>query len=156
MSKSTISFLSFIVLVLVIFVSSSVFANLGKKDMQSVGGNLPVVSSSTSTGVNANVNTNTPTPAVVPADNTSAANTVPSSGITMYDVQKHNNQSSCWTVVNGGVYDLTSFVTPHQGGSKAILRLCGVDGTSAFTNQHGSQRRPNNELVGLKIGDLSK
>lgn len=152
MSKSTISFLSFIVLVLVIFVSSSVFANLGKKDVQSVGENLPVVSSSTSTGVN----TNTATSAVTQVSDTSVNITAPSLVITMSDVQKHNNQSSCWTVVNGGVYDLTSFVTPHQGGSKAILRLCGVDGTSAFTNQHGSQRRPNNELVGLKIGDLSK
>ena len=152
MSKSTISFLSFIVLVTVIFVSSSIFANLGKKDAQTVGENLPVASSSASTGVN----TNTSTSVVIPVSNTSAANITPNSVITMSDVQKHNSQSSCWTVVNGGVYDLTSFVTPHPGGSKAILRLCGIDGTSAFIGQHGNQKRPNNELTGLKIGDLSK
>jgi cytochrome b involved in lipid metabolism len=77
-------------------------------------------------------------------------------GMTMADVQKHSSGSSCWTAVNGGVYDLTSFTSKHPGGSNAILSLCGIDGTPAFVDQHGNQRRPNNELAGLKIGDLAK
>lgn len=32
--------------------------------------------------------------------------------------------------------------------------ICGKDGTSAFENQHGDDRRPANELAGLKIGTL--
>jgi cytochrome b involved in lipid metabolism len=140
MSKSIISFLVFLALVLVVFVGSSIFANLGKNEV------LPVIKNSTTTTSNSSNN-------IV---NNQVKNPAPKSGITMTDVQKHNNQSSCWTVVNNGVYDLTSFVSAHPGGSQAILSLCGIDGTSAFLDQHGNQRRPNNELVGLKIGDLTK
>ena len=144
MSKSIISFLTFLVLVLVVFVSSSIFSNLGRVDV------LPVADNSTSTVA---TTTSSPNNNIV---NTPTKEPVSNTGITMSDVQKHNNQSSCWTVVNGGVYDLTSFVSPHPGGSRAILSLCGIDGTSAFMDQHGNQRRPNNELVGLKIGNLAK
>jgi cytochrome b involved in lipid metabolism len=34
------------------------------------------------------------------------------------------------------VYDLTSFVARHPGGSARIISLCGTDGTAAFTGQH--------------------
>lgn len=164
MSKSIISFLIFIALVLVVFVSSSVFANLGKNDVLPVMQNLPT--SSTSSTLSTSNITNTPVTSATPVNtttipttatvNTPTKDSVTSLGIKMVDVQKHNDQSSCWTVVNGGVFDLTSFVTPHPGGSKAILNLCGIDGTTAFVDQHGNQRRPNNELAGLKIGDLAK
>ena len=147
MSKSIISFLVFLALVLVVFVSSSVFANLGKE------GVLPTTNTSTTT---ARTSTTTTTNSQNNIVSTPVKNPAPAAGITMADVQKHNNQSSCWTVVNNGVYDLTSFVSAHPGGSQAILNLCGIDGTSAFINQHGNQRRPNNELAGLKIGDLTK
>jgi cytochrome b involved in lipid metabolism len=59
-------------------------------------------------------------------------------------------------VVNGGVYDLTSWIGQHPGGSKAILGICGKDGSAAFNEQHSSQRRPANELAGFKIGVLAK
>ena len=129
MSKSIMSFLVFLVLVLIIFVSSSLFANLGNDEVA---------------------------PATKTLTATSSKDSVSTSSITITDVQKHNNQSGCWTVVGNGVFDLTSFVSSHSGGAKAILSLCGIDGTSAFLDQHGNQKRPNNELAGLKIGDLTK
>ncbi len=71
---------------------------------------------------------------------------------TMAQVAQHSDQNSCYTAINGGVYDLTSFINMHPGGSGSILSLCGVDGTTAFANMHGGQSRPESELASLKIG----
>ncbi len=73
---------------------------------------------------------------------------------TMDEVQAANTQDKCWTAVIGKVYDLTNFINKHPGGSKAVLGLCGKDGTSAFTKKHGGQPKPEQELAGLQIGVL--
>jgi cytochrome b involved in lipid metabolism len=75
---------------------------------------------------------------------------------TMAQVQAHNSASSCYTTINGSVYDLTQWISQHPGGSRAILSLCGIDGTQKFENQHGGQARPEQELASLKIGTLAK
>ena len=75
---------------------------------------------------------------------------------TMAQVAAHNSQSSCWTAINGSVYDLTQFVGQHPGGSGAIVSICGTDGTDAFNGKHGGQARPAQELAGLKIGTLAQ
>ncbi len=73
---------------------------------------------------------------------------------TIADVAKHNNQSSCWSVVNGNVYDLTGFISKHRGGEEAILSMCGTDGSNAFNDQHSGSARPAKELQTLFIGTL--
>ncbi|MES2059604.1 MAG: cytochrome b5-like heme/steroid binding domain-containing protein [Patescibacteria group bacterium] len=73
---------------------------------------------------------------------------------TLADVSKHSNASSCWTTINGGVYDVTAWINQHPGGPEAILSLCGKDGSAAFDAQHGGQRRPASELATFKIGVL--
>ncbi|MBP9757629.1 MAG: cytochrome b5 domain-containing protein [Candidatus Pacebacteria bacterium] len=73
---------------------------------------------------------------------------------TMAQIATHNSAASCYSAISGNVYDLTSFVSQHPGGAAAIKSLCGVDGTAAYSGQHGSSRRPANELAGLKIGVL--
>lgn len=77
-------------------------------------------------------------------------------GITMAEVAMHNSKASCYTTIDGSVYDVTSWIDQHPGGADAILSLCGKDGTAAFADQHGGQRRPANELAGFKIGELAK
>ncbi len=72
----------------------------------------------------------------------------------LIDVAKHKTANDCWTTINGNVYDLTSFVNSHPGGVENIISICGIDGSSAFGNQHGGQRRPASELVSLYIGKL--
>lgn len=74
----------------------------------------------------------------------------------MSQVATHDSGTSCWTTINGKVYDLTNWVYRHPGGPGAILSLCGTDGSAAFNYQHGGQRRPANELAGFYIGDLTK
>ena len=74
---------------------------------------------------------------------------------TLADVAIHNSGASCWSAINGGVYDLTSWINQHPGGPQAILSICGKDGSSAFNAQHGGQNRPANELAGFEIGTLA-
>lgn len=73
----------------------------------------------------------------------------------MADVSTHASTASCWTVVNNTVYDVTKWILRYPGGTRAILGLCGKDGTAAFTGQHGGQARPESELVSFKIGKLA-
>lgn len=72
----------------------------------------------------------------------------------LLEVTAHNTKSSCWTAINGEVYDVTSWIVKHPGGSSAIISLCGIDGSSAFDGQHGGQRRQASELANFKIGSL--
>lgn len=75
---------------------------------------------------------------------------------TLAQVAEHKDASSCWTTINDGVYDLTSWINQHPGGPEAILSICGIDGSSAFNAQHGGQRRPEQELASFKIGTLAQ
>jgi cytochrome b involved in lipid metabolism len=90
------------------------------------------------------------------------ANTSASSGTTslksytLADVKLHNNASNCWTTVNGSVYNVTSWINQHPGGSAAIMGTCGIDASAAFNGQHGGQARPASELASFKIGVLVK
>jgi cytochrome b involved in lipid metabolism len=73
----------------------------------------------------------------------------------MADVQKHNSATTCWSAVNGTVYDLTSWVNAHPGGKAAILMICGKDGSALFNAQHGGSGKVANILAKFKIGALS-
>lgn len=75
---------------------------------------------------------------------------------TMLEVALHADATSCYSVVNGAVYDLTNWITKHPGGQQAIKGLCGKDGTSAFTGKHGGQQKPETTLAGFKIGVLAQ
>lgn len=95
----------------------------------------------------------------VPSDVVNTQPAVPSKKpgeYTIKEVAMHNSNKSCYTAVNGSVYDLTPFINQHPGGVEAISALCGIDGTVAFLAQHDRQRRPENELASLKIGVLVK
>lgn len=72
---------------------------------------------------------------------------------TMADVQSHSSPSSCWTVVNGLVYDVTTWIDEHPGGPARIKGLCGRDGTDTFRGQHGS--RVDSYLKVYLIGTLT-
>ena len=87
-----------------------------------------------------------PAPAPVPA---------PTTTYTLTQVQAHSAATDCWTIISGKVYNLTSFVNSHKGGQAAITGLCGKDGTTAFTTQHGGQGNPASVLAGLQVGVLA-
>lgn len=81
----------------------------------------------------------------------------PSAGeviLSVAEIRNHNTKGDCWSLIKGDVYNLTSYVRNHPGGQDVISNICGKDGSSAFSNQHGSSRKPNNVLNGLLIGKL--
>jgi cytochrome b involved in lipid metabolism len=53
---------------------------------------------------------------------------------TLTDIASHNSAASCWTAVNGYVYDVTTFINSHPGG-KIILKACGTDGSALYNRE---------------------
>ena len=90
-----------------------------------------------------------PTPTLA----TPASMSVNGKVFTFVEVALHNNGTSCYSAISGSVYDLTSFIGNHPGGS-VILSICGKDGTEAFTAQHGGGGLQASILASLKIGVL--
>ena len=78
-----------------------------------------------------------------------------STTLTMAEVARHNAAQDCWTVVDGTVYDLTTWISQHPGGPSPIKGMCGVDASSAFRGQHGNQATPNKVLAGFALGPLA-
>ncbi|HLS14658.1 MAG TPA: cytochrome b5-like heme/steroid binding domain-containing protein [Beutenbergiaceae bacterium] len=75
--------------------------------------------------------------------------------ITMAEVEENDSTDSCWTVIEGTVYDVTDWVEQHPGGPDRIEQLCGVDGTDLFTGQHSGQSQPESQLSEFEIGELT-
>ena len=100
--------------------------------------------------------TPTPTPTPTPVVTPTPTPTPTVAGFTMTQVRANNSARSCWTVIDGVVYDLTKWISNHPGGSGAILFLCGTDGTNAFSAQHQNQARPAIRLDTYRLGPLNK
>ena len=106
--------------------------------------------SSTPTPAASSTPSSTPTPAASKTQTPTASAT----GYTLDQVKANNTAANCWTIVDDNVYNLTTWINAHPGGSNAILSLCGVDGTSAFKSQHAGRAMPAGQLESLKIGTL--
>lgn len=94
-------------------------------------------------------------PVVIPKTPPAVVPSKPESLYTKTTVATHNSEASCWSIINGGVYDLTSFVGDHPGGDRNILKICGKDGSSAFTSQHGGDSKPEKTLAKFFLAPLS-
>ncbi len=75
---------------------------------------------------------------------------------TIAQVKTHKSSSNCWAAINGGVYNLTSWIPMHPGGAGIIKSLCGTDATAMFNGRHGGQSRPAGILATFKVGTLKK
>jgi hypothetical protein len=51
---------------------------------------------------------------------------------TLADIAPHDDAESCWTSIEGRVYDMTKYINAHPGGAAPILAVCGQDGTEVF------------------------
>ncbi len=100
---------------------------------------LPVKSASVGTNTNANI---------VPKNNT--ISTTPS--YTLAEVSQHNNETSCWTIIDGKIYDITSYIYSHPAGVNKILQGCGVDATKMYgrVGAHDVARLANTFVGNLK------
>ena len=93
----------------------------------------------------------TPTPSATPT-----AEVTTQAGYTMEKVRENNSASSCWSIINGNVYDLTKWISSHPGGRSAITGICGRDGTSSFNGRHRGDGGPASVLTGYLLGPLAK
>lgn len=87
---------------------------------------------------------------------TAPTSAVGTGSITMLDVQHHATATSCWSVIDSNVFDLTTWIPQHPGGEAAITALCGKDGSAVFHNEHASAKTPLATLTEFRIGALSQ
>jgi len=45
------------------------------------------------------------------------------------EVAEHCTKDSLWMIIKGNVYDITTYVSSHPGGERALLKFAGKDGT---------------------------
>lgn len=63
------------------------------------------------------------------------------------EVAQHNTKESLWTIVDGKVYDITSWQRKHPGGSKVLFKgMAGQDGTQKLLN---APHRDHNEIMSM-------
>jgi len=55
--------------------------------------------------------------------------------LNMEEISKHNKQTDCWYLINGKVYNITSFFGSHPAGDSAMVPSCGKDATAAYNTQ---------------------
>ena len=100
------------------------------------------------------VASSTPKPAAT--EKPTAEATAEATGYTMDKVKANNSATSCWSVINKNVYDLTNWINQHPGGSGAIRGLCGTDGSAEFSGKHKGQSNPESRLASYLLGPLAK
>ncbi|MBD3688890.1 hypothetical protein H8R18_04905 [Nanchangia anserum] len=74
---------------------------------------------------------------------------------TAAEVSAHASSDDCWTIIDGGVYDLTKWIAKHPGGPDAIRSTCGVDASTAFNSKHGKSEKVAERLKDFAIGTLA-
>lgn len=69
--------------------------------------------------------------------------------IPVKEVMLHNNVNDCWIVLNGEIYDVTSFIGKHPGGAARLLEVAGRDATAKFLQVHSQEvlDRMKNHLI---------
>ncbi len=106
------------------------------------------------TNVNSSANTNATT---IVNTNTSVSTSVT---LTAAVIAQHNTAADCWLVVNGQVYDVTSYLPMHPKGPASVIPYCGKpDGTAAFETK-GSRGEDHSltayaELEQYKLGAVN-
>ena len=76
-------------------------------------------------------------------------------GYTMEKVKANNTASSCWSIIDGNVYDLTRWISSHPGGAGNIISLCGKNGTTEFAAKHRGDGNAQARLKGFLLGPLA-
>ena len=99
--------------------------------------------------------TDTPTGQVTTNTTTGTTSTATPT-YTLSDITSHKNATSCYSIINTSVYDLTTWVNMHPGGKGAILSICGTNGTDAFMKKHKGGEKFMTILARFKIGEVQQ
>jgi len=74
--------------------------------------------------------------------------------ISLEEVQKHNQNSDCWTIIENKVYNITSFFGIHPGWDWKLEILCWVDWTKDFMWKHWENAKAQIKKDEFYIWDL--
>ncbi|VVA92513.1 unnamed protein product [Arabis nemorensis] len=73
----------------------------------------------------------------------------------MEEAATHNKQDDCWVVIDGKVYDVTSYMDDHPGGDDVLLAATGKDATDDFEDA-GHSKSARKLLDKYFIGELDE
>ncbi|CAK91615.1 unnamed protein product (macronuclear) [Paramecium tetraurelia] len=72
------------------------------------------------------------------------------------ELAEHSNRTSLWVVIEGQVFDVTTYLAEHPGGDDILIKYGGLDGTQKFLEvNHSNYARSlrNARLVGTLTSD---
>lgn len=72
-------------------------------------------------------------------------------------IAQHNVENDCWLLIEGKVYDVSTYMIAHPGGKAIIIPYCGKDATTAFATKDGQGSHSSfaqTELQSLYVGTL--
>ena len=52
----------------------------------------------------------------------------------MEEVKTHNTKNSLWIIVDDYIFDVTTYMSKHPGGSRLFLKYAGTDCTKQFND----------------------
>ena len=135
---TTISLFIFFAIVVSVITAGLIVTNNNSSQVDSISTNTaPSTLNSTTSPVKDISTTTSKSTTTSPKTNiTPTSNTTPS--LTMSELAKHNSSQSCWLLISGKIYDVTSFINQHPGGANEILKNCGTDATVAFATRGGT------------------
>ncbi|XP_060215077.1 cytochrome b5 [Lycium barbarum] len=72
---------------------------------------------------------------------------------TMEETSQHNTKDDCWVVIDGKVYDVSSYLDEHPGGDDVLLGATGKDATDEFEDA-GHSKDARELMEKFFIGEL--
>ncbi|CAN6675798.1 unnamed protein product [Malus baccata var. baccata] len=72
---------------------------------------------------------------------------------TMQEASQHNTKDNCWVVIDGKVYDVSTYLDDHPGGDDVLLAATGRDATEDF-EEAGHSKTAREEMKALCIGEV--
>ncbi|KAJ7953934.1 cytochrome b5-like [Quillaja saponaria] len=72
---------------------------------------------------------------------------------TMQEASKHKTKDDCWVVIDGKIYDVSSYLDEHPGGDDVVLDATGRDATDDFEDA-GHSKSARELMEKYFIGEL--
>ncbi|CAN4122043.1 unnamed protein product [Withania somnifera] len=72
---------------------------------------------------------------------------------TMEEASQHSTKDDCWVVIDGKVYDVSSYLDEHPGGDDVVLAVTGQDATDEFEDA-GHSKSARELMEKFFIGEL--
>jgi cytochrome b involved in lipid metabolism len=90
-------------------------------------------------------------------ENSSVQSVSVSSEITLSadEVAKHNTRDDCWTIINGNILNLVTYMDAHPGGVGNIMLSCGID-SSSYYSQVGHSNYADSLFADYYVGKLNE